>query len=183
MSKLVDVGKETGAIPKTPIKTESFSSSFFKETADATTSYKEQVRIALFSGGTSDSAYELWRYEVTCLRKEGYSKENILNAIRRSLQGEPATVMMRLGPVDNIDEILQKFDSIHVYGNVLGTEDILEEFYSAKQKDTEDCATWSIRLEDLINRAITKGKVSAIEAKEMLRTMFYKGLRQDLRDI
>lgn len=31
--------------------------------------------------------------------------------------------------------------------------------------------------------AITKGKVSAIEAKEVLRTMFYKGLRQDLRDI
>lgn len=181
MSKLVDVGKETGAIPKTPIKTEPFSPSFFKETTDATTSYKQPVRIALFSGGTSDSAYELWRYEVTCLRKEGYSKETILNAIRRSLKGEPATVMMRLGPVDSIDEILQKFDSI--YGNVLGTEDILAEFYSAKQKDTEDCATWSIRLEDLINRAITKGKVSTIEAKEMLRTMFYKGLRQDLRDI
>lgn len=89
--------------------------------------------------------------------------------------------MMRLGPVDNIDEILQKFDSI--YGNILGTEDILAEFYSAMQKDTEYCATWSIRLEDLINRAITKGKVSAIDAKEALRTMFYKGLRQDLRDI
>lgn len=29
MSKLVDVGKETGAIPKTPIKTEPFSPSFF----------------------------------------------------------------------------------------------------------------------------------------------------------
>lgn len=133
MSKLVDVGKETGAIPKTPIKTEPFSPSFFKETADATTSYKQPVQIALFSGGTSYSAYELWRYEVTCLRKEGYSKETILNAIRRSLKGEPATVMMRLGPVDNIDEILQKFDSI--YGNVLGTDDILAEFYSAKQKD------------------------------------------------
>lgn len=118
---------------------------------------------------------------MTCLRKEGYSKETILNAIIRLLKGEPATVMMRLGPVDNIDEILQKFDSI--YGTVLGTENILAEFYSGKQKDTEECATWSIRLEDLKNRAITKGKVSAIEAKEMLRTMFYKGLRQDLRDI
>lgn len=105
---------------------------------------------------------------MTCLRKEGYSKETILNAIIRLLKGEPATVMMRFGPVDNIDEILQKFDSI--YGNVLGTENILAEFYSGKQKDTEECATWSIRLEDLKNRAITKGKVSAIEAKEMLRT-------------
>lgn len=73
MWKHVDVGKETGAIPKTSIKTEPFSPSFFKETTDVTTSYKQPVRIALFSGGTSDSAYELWRYEVTCLRKEGYS--------------------------------------------------------------------------------------------------------------
>lgn len=44
--------------------------------------------------------------------------------------------MMRLGNVDNKDEILQKFESI--YGNVFGTEGILAKFYSARQKDTED---------------------------------------------
>lgn len=71
MSKLVDVGKKTGAIPKTPIKTEPFLPSFFKETADATTSYKQPVQITLFSGGISDSEYELWRYEMTCLKKKG----------------------------------------------------------------------------------------------------------------
>lgn len=79
MSKLVDVGIETGAIPKTPIKTEAFSQSFFQKATDATSSYKEPVQIALLSGGTSDSSLELWRYEVACLRKEGYSKETILN--------------------------------------------------------------------------------------------------------
>lgn len=79
MSKLVDVGIETGAIPKTPIKTEPFSPSFFQKTSDTTSSYKEPVQIALLSGGTSDSSYELWRYGVACLRKEGYSKETILN--------------------------------------------------------------------------------------------------------
>lgn len=62
MSKRVEVGKETEAFPKMPIKTEPFL--FFKETADATLSYKQPVRIPLFSGVTSDSAYELWRYEV-----------------------------------------------------------------------------------------------------------------------
>lgn len=77
-----------------------------KETADATSSSKQPVRISLFSGVTSDSAYELWRNEVTCLRKEGYSKKTILNAIRRSFKGEPPTAMMRLGNVDNKDEIL-----------------------------------------------------------------------------
>lgn len=104
MSKLVDVGKETEAIPKMPIKTDPFLLS--KETADATSSSKQPVRISLFSGVTSDSAYELQRNEVTCLRKEGYSKKTILNAIRRSFKGEPPTAMMRLGNVDNKDEIL-----------------------------------------------------------------------------
>lgn len=104
MSKLVDVGKETEAIPKMPIKTDPFLLS--KETADATSSSKQPVQISLFSGVTSDSAYELWRYEVTCLRKEGYSKKTILNVIRMSLKGEPPIAMMRLGHVDNIDDIL-----------------------------------------------------------------------------
>lgn len=151
-----------------PIKTEPFL--VFKETADATLSYKQPVRIPLFSGVTSDSTYELWRYEVTCLRKEGYSKNTILNTIRRSVKGEPPTAIMRLGHIDNRDEILQKFDSIN--GNVLGTEDILAKFYSAKQKNTEDCANQSIRLEALLNRAITNGQVySAIEAKQIFHTV------------
>lgn len=149
-----------------PIKTEPVL--FFKETADATLSYKQPVQIPLFSGVTSDSAYQLWRYEVT--RKVGYSKKTILNAITRSVKGEPPTAMMRLGHIDSIDEILQKFESIN--GNVLGTEDILAKFYSAKHKDTEDCANWSIRQEALLNRAISNGWVySAIEAKEMFHTV------------
>ena len=107
----------------------------------------------MFSGGKSDSSYELWRYDVMCLIKEGYSKETIMNAIKRSLKGEPANVMMRLGPGNSIDEILQKFDSI--YGNVLGTEDILAEFYGHRQKVGEDCAAWSVILEDLLNQAVS----------------------------
>lgn len=178
MSQMVEISKESGAIPKTPVKTEPFSP-FSGETMGQV--FKQPVRIAVFSGGKSDSSYELWRYEVICLSKEGHSKETIMNAIRRSLKGEPANVMMRLGPVHTIEEILQKFDNI--YGNVFGTEDILAEFYSARQKAAEDCATWSVRLEALLNQAITKGKVSSASANDMLRTMFYKGLRQDLKDI
>lgn len=58
ISKLVDVGKETRAIPTTPIKIEPFAPSFFKETADATMSYKQPVQIALFFVGTNNSAYD-----------------------------------------------------------------------------------------------------------------------------
>lgn len=64
MSNLVDVGKETGAILKKPIKTVPLSPSFFKKTAESTSTYKQPVQVAMFSGGTSDSSYEIWRYEV-----------------------------------------------------------------------------------------------------------------------
>ena len=101
-------------------------------------------------------------------------------AVRSSLKGEAATVL-RLGPNILVQDVIAKFDSS--YGNVLETEDILTEFYIAKQKNTEDCAAWSLRLEDLITKAIRKGKVSTSSANDMLRTMFYKVLRQDLRDI
>jgi hypothetical protein len=84
---------------------------------------------------------------------------------------------MRLGTVEGI---LEKFDSI--YGSVLETKYILTE-YSAQQMPTEDCASWSMRLEDLITKAVKKGKVSPLNVNEMLRMMFHKGLRQELRDI
>lgn len=82
VSNLVDFGKETRAIRKTPIKTVFH---FPKKTAESTSTYKQPVHIAMFSGETSDSSYEICRYEVMCLTKEGYAKETILNAIRMSL--------------------------------------------------------------------------------------------------
>jgi hypothetical protein len=58
MTEIVDVGKDSGAIPKTPIKTE-----FPKDSTDLTPSFKPPIRIAVFSGGRNDSSYELWRYD------------------------------------------------------------------------------------------------------------------------
>jgi hypothetical protein len=51
---------------------------------------------------------------------------------------EAANVLMRLGTVEGIHEILEKFDSI--YDSVLETEDILAEFYIARQNPVEECA-------------------------------------------
>ncbi|XP_062606590.1 paraneoplastic antigen Ma3 homolog [Saccostrea cucullata] len=142
--------------------------------------YKAPLRISVFSGDEKDS-YELWKYEVVCLMKESHSEESILQAIRRSVKGEAAKVIMRLGVGVSVQEILCKLDSI--YGNVLEKEDILAEFYSAKQKDDETCSAWSCRLEDILCKAMKMGKVQNSAANEMLRTMFYKGLRHDLKDI
>lgn len=81
-SNLVDFGKETRAIRKTPIKTVFH---FPKKDSRVYIYVQTTVHIAMFSGETSDSSYEICRYEVMCLTKEGYAKETILNAIRMSL--------------------------------------------------------------------------------------------------
>lgn len=80
-----------------------------------------------------------------------------------------------------MQEILSKLDSI--FGNVLEKEDILAEFYSAKQRDDETCSAWSFRLEEILCKAMKMARVQDQAANEMLRIMFYKGLRQDLKDI
>ncbi len=92
-------------------------------------------RLSLFTGtpGRKEEAtYDLWKYEVKCLLSEGsHDDDAIMEAIRRSLEGEPARVTMRLGPKTTISNLLQKFDSI--YGAVDVRERVLAQFYSARQ--------------------------------------------------
>lgn len=139
-------------------------------------------KIPFFSGDSkNDATYEVWRYEVECLYNESYSPDVIHHAIRRSLKGEASRVVMHLGPGARISSIIQKLDSI--YGTVAEKEDILSEFYSARQREDEECARWSCRLEDILNKAIQKNLIDRSQFEEMLRTMFFKGLRPSLKDI
>lgn len=70
-----------------------------------------------------------------------------------------------------------------IYGNVLEKENILTEFYSAKQRDNETCFAWSCRLEEILCKAMKMDKVQDQAANEIPRTVFYKSLSQDLKDI
>lgn len=139
-------------------------------------------KIPFFSGDSkSDATYEVWRYEVECLYQESYSLDVIQQAIRRSLKGEASRVVMHLGPVAPITSIVQKLDNM--YGTVAEKEDILSEFYSARQREDEKCARWSCRLEDILNKAIQKNLIDLSQFEKMLKTMFYKGLKPSLKDI
>lgn len=127
-------------------------------------------KILFFSGDSkSDATYEVWRYEVECL----YRPYVIQQAIRCSLKGEASRVVMHLGPVAPIISIVQKLDNM--YGTVAEKEDILSEFYSARQREDVKCARQSCRLEDILNKAIQKNLIDLSQFEEMLKTMFYKG--------
>lgn len=152
------------------------------ETSSVASPSPQFIKISFFSGDSkSDASYDVWRYEVECLLNESYKPETISHAIRRSLKGEASRVVMHLGAGASTRSILDKLDSI--YGTVAEREDILAEFYSARQREDEECARWSCRLEDIISKAQQKGLVQTRECDEMLRTMFFKGLRPSLKDI
>ena len=142
-------------------------------------------RLSVFTGSATrkdtEATYDLWKYEVICLQSgKCYKDHVILEAVRRSLRGEAARVAMRLGTQSSLDELLAKFDSI--YGAVQVKECALADFYCARQQDSEDVSQWSCRLEDLLSKAVATGKVQQSEMNEMLRCMFWTGLRQQLKD-
>ncbi|ELT87417.1 hypothetical protein CAPTEDRAFT_208319 [Capitella teleta] len=69
-----------------------------------------------------------------------------------------------------------------IYGNVLPSEKILEEFYTARQGARESVAEWACRIEELVAQLERRDALSAGAAHGMLRTKFYSGLsRSQLR--
>jgi hypothetical protein len=142
-------------------------------------------KLSNFSGahpGKNEARYDEWNYEVKCLKAEGvHSSGAILRAIRRSTHGEAGRIVMRLGPNAGIPDILHKLDV--VYGTVERGEVLLGDFYAATQSETEDVVEWSCKLEDMLEKAKSKGYVNTTTGSdEMLRTKFWLGLRSSLRD-
>lgn len=147
-------------------------------------STSQQPRISLFYGDNvkGEATYSQWVYEVKCLLLEKTHKpEAIAQAIRRSLRGEASSIVRRLGVSASIIDILNKFDS--VYGEVDTKEHLLAKFYSARQEDKEDVTKWSCRLEDILSSAVERKLVESSNVNEMLRNMFWQGLRPALKDI
>ena len=139
-------------------------------------------KISLFSGeNKNDILYDQWRYEVECLQTDGYAENVICLAMRRSLKGSAGRVLMRLGPNASVEEIIHKLDS--VYGIVEEKETLLANFYSARQKENEDVSTWGCRLEDLLGKALIQGQINPDDENDMLRNMFWNGMKPTLKDI
>ena len=145
-------------------------------------SFQHFPKITTFCGDEKKNVtYDVWRSEVDCVRREGHTDQAIAQAIRNSLRGEALRIRARLGPDASVDEVLAKMDS--VYGVVEQGEMLLAKFYSARQREEEDVVSWSCRLEDLLAHANDKGYVTSSKADELLRTMFWSGLRQSLKEV
>jgi outer membrane murein-binding lipoprotein Lpp len=205
--KLLDAFKALGATPKADtkedlqdwmqryvaaaleetveVKHEGVEASTIKRTPEHLMVVQQHTpRLSIFSGAPgkkdNESSIDLWLYEVRCLKHQGYKDSAILEAIRRSLKGEAARTVMRLGTEATLTVILDKLES--VYGTVQGSEALMAEFYNATQRVDEDVAAWSCRIEDLISRAVRLGRIQTTQLNEVLRSRFWYGLRPELRD-
>ena len=102
-------------------------------------------------------------------------------AIRRSLRGEASKVLLRLGTSADIDDIIDKMDSI--YGSVYPLEALLGQFYTARQRDDETAASWAMRLEEILSRAKNRRNIRDEDINDMLTSKFFDGLRPELKNI
>lgn len=110
-------------------------------------------KLRTFSGNENkgETTYDI--YEVKMLMKDsGYTREQKDFAIRRSLTGPAIRMIMYQGLDKSLLDILETLDS--VYGNIENKEQLLEDFYSASQRDNEDVSAWSNRLEEIIGKGL-----------------------------
>ncbi|VDI70610.1 Hypothetical predicted protein [Mytilus galloprovincialis] len=140
-------------------------------------------KLPIFSGDDKgdDVSYDLWRYQVACLIKENYRHEIISQAIRRSVHGEASRIVMRLGVEATVDDVIDRMDCI--FGSVDVKEVLLAQFYTACQGADEDVSSWGCRLEEILNKALQRGKIYEQDTDDMLRSKFWKGLRPELRKV
>ncbi|XP_013386267.1 modulator of apoptosis 1-like [Lingula anatina] len=152
----------------------------FSTSGSELVSYTHPPRLPLFSGDSKDASFKQWLFEVKALRRDGiYSDAVLLHAIRRSLKSPASDVLYHLGDVKEIDRVLEKFEQ--VFGDVLSSGAILQQFHSSKQHDSESIAAWACRLESLVAQllSINPPAVTDTGAKSMLRLKFYSGLNSN----
>jgi hypothetical protein len=86
--------------------------------------------------------------------------------------------LLQLGSTISVANVIAKFDG--VFGDVLPAEKLMEQFYSARQKDGETAAIWACRLEDILAKLRSRSPhVTMSATQEMLRTKFWSGLSSE----
>ena len=140
--------------------------------------HMEIPRLPNFSGAKpskGEVTYSQWRYGVQCLYLEKtWPASAIQEAIRRSLRGMAAETMISLGMQVSVKDLIGKLDS--TFGTVATPEQLIEEFYVARQEVKESIAEWGCRLSGLASKAGQAGAVTAASIQDMLRCKFFSGL-------
>ena len=139
-------------------------------------------KFSTFSGNEQrqgkECTFEVWKFEVqSCLDDNVHTHQAIAQAIRKSLTGQAKQVLMSCGTTASIHEIMKRLE--RVFGNVASGESMMQEFYTASQKQNEDVVTWGLRLQGIVDKAVDIGYLKKENTNTMLKDRFWKGLRSE----
>ena len=134
-------------------------------------------RFPIFSGDDkSDVTFDVWKFEVKCAIREGTcSNALIAQSIRSSLRGKARSLLLTLPGLATPDLMIWKLEG--VYGNIYPSEQLIQQFYAAKQEPKESVAEYGMRLEGLLQTCIDLGDISNGVRNDMLRSKLWSGLR------
>ncbi|KAH3845463.1 hypothetical protein DPMN_087744 [Dreissena polymorpha] len=122
--------------------------------------------------------FEEWKLETVCMMRTGlYSDYAVSQAIRNSLKGDTRRILLTIKPSESAEELIAKMTEN--FGEVKSVERIVQEFYSAKQHETESCSAWGIRLEALFQQAVNKGEIEERKRDNKLKERFWRGLNSE----
>ena len=140
----------------------------------------QQPKLPQFSGDNQrgDVSYTQWRYHLRAVLQSGMASPSIvMQTIRMSVKGTAADVLMYMGESTNPTEVIKKFDTI--FGNALSSEQLYQQFYTAKQGPEESVISWSCRLQQLLTQVQEIDTMESHEADRKLRSTFFFGLRNE----
>lgn len=125
-----------------------------------------------------EASYEEWRYEVKCtIRDKVYSDNVIAQAIRKSLRGAAKREIVQMGPSASVEDMMNRLES--AFGNVASSMSVLQEFFTASQKQDESVGAWALRLEEIMQNAIEKRHIKEQEKEDLLKDKFWRSLRNE----
>jgi len=117
-----------------------------------------------------------WKIEIeSMIRSKIYQKDILKQCVRNAISGKPRKVLATLKATATLENILSTMESN--FGDVKSGQSIMEEFYQARQNKDEDITSWGIRIEEMIQRALEKGEIQENKKEEILRTKYWKYLR------
>ena len=136
--------------------------------------YSNPPKLPTFSGSEepqkNEVSYDVWSFEVGCLKKAHIPEYLLLQSIHSSLKGIARSMLVPLGETATVQNILDKLDGF--YGNVSTSETLMQNFYSEFQKDSESIVTYGSRLEQILSKAIKDGHIDESVKDSMLRSKF-----------
>jgi hypothetical protein len=132
-------------------------------------------KLSIFSGDKDKASFDVFEYEVRSLLRI-HSEEMVAEAIRRSVKGEAARIVMRVGEGAAVCKVLEKLRVR--YGTVTTGETLLKQFYNGQQLPQESISQYSTRIEELLMKAKSAGMVQQ-GTDRILINQFWSGLANE----